>query len=778
MKKFNFARQLVLPVTWFGLSMIAMLWFGIVYQVRSEYQNAEQNAQRNLQNYARVFEEHIERTVMELDKALIIARKQYLKARETLPYDEAIGLRLPDPALLSDMSFQMATIDRDGILKATTIGEHPPKPIPLQDRAHFKIHVNARPDTPYISQPVLGRRSGRWSVQLTRRIEGPEGKFDGVLVASMDPAHFGNFYSSIDIGQDDTVIFAGTDGYVRVVSGSETLKLGDKIEHGSLIADAAKGDGVYLGDLYGSGTERMFAVQHLKDQPLFVAVGTSPEAVFAAANLNRERYILVGAVVTLLIFLAIAASIRHHQTIAYMARYDDLTGLANRANFRQSLEIASAGLQKGRSVGLVLLDIDNFKAINDTYGHVFGDKLLLAISKRLRKVLRSNDLLARLGGDEFAMLFTDFKKDDVSETRAQEILDAVRRPVIIDSQRLNVTVSVGSAVATNTDDTFERLSQNADLALFEAKRQGRNCHQPFKIEMAERFAERRKLEEDLSKALELDQLEVFYQPVQSLDGNKITGFEALLRWKHPEKGMVSPVNFIPIAEESRLIIPIGEWVLDEACKAAVNFSDNKMIAVNLSPIQFSDPNLYNKVVATLERSGLPPERLELEITESVMIDGNDQTAETLSRLRALGIQIAMDDFGTGYSSLSYLCNFEFDRIKIDRSFIDGLEKHGYYDSVIRTIINLSKSLKVHTTAEGIETLQQLEILRSMGCTEAQGYLFSPPKPLDQIRHMTNPPANEHQQRPCLSEANATKAEPAEQEEPQMEQLKPAIREAG
>jgi diguanylate cyclase (GGDEF)-like protein len=755
--------------------MLGMVWFGIWYQIHGEYRNAEQSAHRDLQNYSRVFEEHINRTVRELDKALLIARKRYLQAREELPYEAAIGLKLPDPALLSDMSFQMATIDREGILTATTIGEHPPKPIDLKDREHYQVHKSARPDTPHISKPVLGRRSGRWSVQLSRRIEGPDRRFDGVLLASMDPEHFGRFYGSIDFGHQDAVIFAGRDGVVRVASGSETLKLGDSISKGHLMNAAEKGSGVYRGDMDGSGTERMFALRHMDDHPLFVAVGTSPSTIFAAADKNRTRYIAAGAGVTLLILLAIAASLRHHQTVARMARYDDLTGLANRACFREAMEAANTDLQKGRKVGLILLDIDNFKNSNDTFGHMFGDKILIAVGKRLTKVTRSTDMLARLAGDEFAFLLTDFKKDGMLATRAEEMLDAIRRPMIIDGQRLNITVSIGSAIATSADAPPDRLFKNADLALYEAKRRGRNCHRSFQVEMAERFAQRRRLEEDLGRALEHDQLEVFYQPVHSLDSDNITGFEALLRWNHPNNGWIQPVDFIPIAEDSRLIIPIGDWVLNEACKAAKDFAPSKQIAVNLSPVQFMDHDLFSKITSALQRSGLPPERLELEITESLMMDASTETIDTLRRIRALGVKIAMDDFGTGYSSLGYLCNFEFDRIKIDRSFIMGLDQHSNYAAVIRTIITLAKSLGVQTTAEGIETLQQLEMIRAMGCTEAQGYLFSPPMPLKKLRHLTNPVSGTRPKRLQNGEAGT---EPGDYPGSHIKAVKTAMRDVG
>ncbi len=754
MQRFGPRKYLALPVVWFGLAMIAMLWFGIWYQVKSEFEVARKSAEQELRNFSRVFEEHIIRRVRELDKALLIAQKYYLVSRETQPYQEAIGQRLPDPALLSDISFQMAAIDRDGIMRASTIGKHPPEPIDLKDREHFKIHKATRLDTPHVSKPVLGRKSGRWSVQLTRRVDGPDGAFEGVFVASMDPSLFGRFYGSINIGQQSAVIFAGLDGIVRVASGSAYLKLGDDISNTDIIREARKGSGVFSGHIDESGVERIFAVRQVYGHPLFVAVGITPEEVFSAAQNNRARYVAVGGIVSLLLLLAIGASIRHHLTIAYMAHFDDLTGLANRAHFRESLEKAIGEAARGKAFTLFLIDIDKFKFANDTYGHAFGDKLLRGIAKRLRKSARKNDLVARLGGDEFALLLKDLQKPADISARAQGLLEALSEPLLIEGQQINVTASIGCETVLTGDIPLEELLKNADLALYEAKTEGRNGYKAFVQSMADKFTEKRKLEKDLREAIGQNQLQMHYQVIRSLEDDSVCGFEALLRWDHPERGWVSPVDFIPIAEESGLIIPIGEWALRESCRQATRFAQNKRVAVNLSAVQFRDPDLVAKIASALETSGLPPERLELEITETLMMQASTHTIDKIRQIRALGVKIAMDDFGTGYSSLGYLCSFEFDKIKIDRSFIKGLDEHANYAAIIRTIVGLAKSLNVRTTAEGIETLDQLELIKSIGCTEAQGFLFSAPKPFEQLKEfMDLKPEKAVDEIALLAEAN-------------------------
>jgi len=733
MELHTLSRFLRLPIAWFGVALVVMLWFGIAFQAHSEFQAARRSAHQDLNNYTRVFDEHIVRTVRELDKALLIARRGYLDTLKDRSYEAAIGQPLPDPALLSDMSFQMATIDRHGLLRATTIGNHPPERIDLADRTHFQVHKSGRPDKPYISKPVLGRWSGRWSLQLTRRIEGPDGSFDGVLVASMDPDHFGRFYGSLDLGREGTVVFAGLDGVVRVGRGSETLQLGKKIHNTELLDHARKGGGVHRGDMDGSGQQKVYAIRLLNNHPLFVSVGISPDEVFASANSNSTRYWIVGVVVTLIVLFAVVASIRHHLTIAHMARYDDLTGLPNRAHFREMLTGQLAERSGSKPFTLFLVDVDKFKAANDTFGHKLGDKLLCATSDRMKKAVRTSDMVARLGGDEFAIILPNIQEDRDVSARAKAMLNIIREPIIIDEQRIIITGSIGCVTVTEGGTSFEELLMNADLALYEAKSAGRNCHCIFEPEMAQKFAERRQLEQDLRDAAEAKQLQLHYQPIRSLQRDAVCGFEVVLRWHHPRKGWITPATFVPIAEESGLIIQIGEWVLKEACKQAQSFANGERIAVNLSSVQFHDPDLGTKINDALETSGLAPERLELEITESLMMDATPEIINTIKRLRGRGIRIVMDDFGTGYSSLGYLSKFDFDKIKIDRSFVQGLNDDDHCAAIIRAVVQLADSLGVTTTAEGVETLSQLESLTEMGCGEAQGFLFSPPKPADKLK---------------------------------------------
>ena len=423
---------------------------------------------------------------------------------------------------------------------------------------------------------------------------------------------------------------------------------------------------------------------------------------------------------------------RSERQIAHLARHDTLTNLANRSLFRDKLEEAFASMPQTGSFGVLFLDLDNFKIANDTYGHAFGDELLKAVGNRLRTSTRSGDTVARLGGDEFAIILNGLNKSGRIAKRAHQLIDLMRAPFMIEGQQITATISVGCAEAPSDAGSPGEILKNADLALYKAKAEGRNTYRRFSPEMADEMNKRRRLEDDLRHAIAHDEFELNYQPLNTISSGEISGFEALLRWNHPSQGRVPPADFIPIAEDGGLILAIGEWVLGEACKQAARWDDNIRIAVNLSPVQFHDAELIMKVEYALQSSGLRPNRLELEITESVMMQTGKLAIDKLNELHQIGVKISMDDFGTGYSSLSYLKTFSFDKIKIDRSFVNQIETDNESRAIIKAIISLADGLGIRTTAEGVENAEQLGILTQLGCWEAQGYLFSPPRPLKDV----------------------------------------------
>jgi diguanylate cyclase (GGDEF)-like protein/PAS domain S-box-containing protein len=428
---------------------------------------------------------------------------------------------------------------------------------------------------------------------------------------------------------------------------------------------------------------------------------------------------------------------RLHTRMAYLALHDALTDLPNRVLLRQQLEqtlVASQG--DAKAVVVLCLDLDRFKEVNDTLGHAIGDELLRAVSTRLRATAREHEFVARLGGDEFAVVIATAEPARDGAALAGQIIESLAAPHVVDGHQLVIGTSIGIAVTPRDGSSAEHLLQSADLALYCAKADGRGTFRFFEPEMNLRMQARRSLETDLRKALEGGQLALHYQPLVNLERDEICGCEALLRWIHPQQGPISPADFIPVAEATGLIVPIGEWVLREACREAATWPSDLKVAVNLSVSQFKSPNLVQIVVGALASSGLLACRLELEITESVLLGESKMTVELLRQLRTLGVRIALDDFGTGYSSMSYLHNFPFDKIKIDRCFVSKIGSEGQNTlPILRTITQLGRSLGVVTTAEGVETQEQLNAVRAEGCNELQGYFFSPPIAAEALRDL-------------------------------------------
>ncbi len=423
---------------------------------------------------------------------------------------------------------------------------------------------------------------------------------------------------------------------------------------------------------------------------------------------------------------------RAEARIAHMAHHDALTELPNRVLFQERLGEALGQRRTAAKLAVFCVDLDNFKSVNDTLGHPIGDSLLRQVAQRLRLCARAEELIARLGGDEFAVIQPEIATPQEAIGLATRMIESLAKPFEIEGHELIVGASIGIALAPGDGEDANLLLRNADMALYRAKAEGRGTLHFFEPEMDRSIQARRSLEMALRKAYSRGEFELFYQPLLCLNSNRVTGCEALLRWRSPERGLISPADFIPVAEEIGLIVPIGEWVLREACREAATWPGDIKVAVNLSPVQFRSRHLVQAVVSALAHSRLPPHRLELEITETVLLGDSEANIATLHQLRAIGAHIAMDDFGTGYSSLSYLRTFPFDKIKIDRSFINELAARPDCAAIVRAVVGLGTSLGIRTTAEGVETAEQLDRLQNEGCTEAQGYLISPPKPAHEI----------------------------------------------
>jgi diguanylate cyclase (GGDEF)-like protein/PAS domain S-box-containing protein len=450
-------------------------------------------------------------------------------------------------------------------------------------------------------------------------------------------------------------------------------------------------------------------------------------AIYSRNLIYNERPVI------LLVLMDITERKRAEERLKFVAQHDGLTGLPNRNLLRQRLDDVLARTKRaGENVALLFLDLDNFKTINDTLGHDIGDELLRSVTKRLRSSVREEDSVARLGSDEFAIVQTPVARSEDIVLLAKRLLESINQPYLVNGHSMMIGASIGIALAPGDGNESEKLLKSADMALSRAKRDTRGTYSFFEPGMDASAQARRRIETDLRSAIEDGVLQAYYQPLVDLSTGQITSLEALLRWPHPERGMISPSEFIPVAEETGLINTVGSSVLRRACTDAARWPDDVRVAVNLSPLQFRAGNLLSVVMDALKHSGLSAKRLELEITETLMLEKSDLVIATLHALRALGVRISMDDFGTGYSSLSYLRSFPFDKIKIDQIFVRDLNAHSDAQAIVRSIISLGKGLGVTVTAEGVETAAELACLRNEGCHEGQGFLFSYARPNHEV----------------------------------------------
>lgn len=526
--------------------------------------------------------------------------------------------------------------------------------------------------------------------------------------------------------RDQRVIVAN-DSYAKLYGLSP-----DTIEPGTTLREILEAR--VAGGIYAQDTDREKFVE--------TAIATFTQEVIETLHLADGRSIAVlrrplvdGGVIST--HEDITDRIRAEKQIAYLAKHDILTELPNRALLRECLERDIAAMNEGgRALAVLLLDLDHFKEVNDTLGHPVGDVLLKEVAARLSHCTKTGDTIGRLGGDEFAILQRTAFPEMESARLAERVLKALRRPFDIGGHVINVGASVGITIAPGDGNAPDELLNNAGLALHQAKTDGRGNYRLFEPAMDQRMRARRALEADLRNALKNGELAVLYQPVLDLELNEIRSFEALMRWRHPVRGEVSPSDFVPVAEETGLIVTLGEWVLRQACADAAAWPDQFTIAVNLSPAQFKSQHLAETVVRTLASTGLPARRLELEVTESVMLSDERKAFDALRQLHDIGVRLALDDFGTGYSSLSVLRKFPFNKIKIDRSFISELSAQNYEAlALVRSVAQLGASLGMTVTAEGVETADQMSLIRSEGCTDAQGYYISPPKTVDEVERL-------------------------------------------
>lgn len=854
-----------------GTIMLSVLWTGVFLMFRQATLSDYNEQIKNSANLGLLFEETTLRTIGEIDKSLFYLRRNIEARLGTVDYHMLVSRQ----DILSEIIVQAAIIDAGGIMRATSASAGPAKPIDLSDREHFRVHVGQDNDDLFISRPMIGRASGKWSVQLTRKFQAKDGSFGGVVVASLDPAHLTKFFAAIDLGPRGAISLIGTDGIVRASGGVANvgvLNLGEDIstsrifermrdkETGTFEYETATGErrivsfrrvrgqplfvvstfsetDVHLGAYRSLGAHSIIAsilsiiiigvcvrgakdqlrlsfmqarsrrsrqralraaeqlrltlenitqgivlvrrdltipvinrrlvellglpedwqrnpprfdslVRHLEGKGEFIAepaphgtipVDTSLEAGTAAVQSTYERRRPDGTVLEVRTktlpgvgFVRTVTDITHRRQaqaeVDRLAREDVVTGLANRRAFHEELDRRGADLP----FVLLYLDLDRFKIVNDTLGHPVGDALLKAVGKRIQASIRSDDIAARLGGDEFAVLLATEGTHEAGRVVAERLVHKLSQPYEVEGQQILIGVSVGVAIGPRDGKNADELLKASDMALYSAKAAGRGTYRFYEPSMDEEVRIKRKLEIDLREALISHQFELHYQPFFDIQTKGLVGFEALIRWRHPERGLVPPGDFIPIAEETGLIGPIGAWALKQACRDAMTWPADINVAVNVSSVQFKTGDVVRDVQAALAAAGLPAHRLELEITESTLMEQGDSTVRLLGELRDLGLSISMDDFGTGYSSLSYLRRFPLSKLKIDRSFVMDLGNSTKVEVIIRSIIDIARTMGMTTTAEGIETSDQLDTLCKLGCDIGQGFYFSKPRPLREV----------------------------------------------
>nr|WP_246527018.1 EAL domain-containing protein [Plastoroseomonas hellenica] len=622
----------------------------------------------------------------------------------------------------------------------------------IADRPHFRVLLDNPDLDSYLAPPARNVQTGTWNLYITRRIRSAEGHFLGIVGVGLSLPRLEEFLGLVLPGPGASIAIWRRDGYLLARSPPVRDVIGSRMEDvaaafQAMLARSDNGVSRRVGAI--DGEERIFAVRVLTSYPVVVAVTRTVAEGLAhwrrevAQVLAALACLAAGIAVTVLLRIrqlrgrhlleqartelrVLASQRRAEAIIAHLAHHDALTGLANRVLLRTRLDEAMARVRRGETCAVLCLDLDNFKDVNDTLGHPVGDQLLQAVTERLRANMREVDTVARLGGDEFAVVQVALSQGSDAGLLAQRLIESLGAPYDIDGHHIVAGVSVGIALAPHDGLDPDQLLRHADLALYRAKAAGRGCFRYYEPEMNAHAQLRRLLQLDLQRALKANEFVLHYQPQVDLRTGGVTGFEALLRWHHPERGLITPERFIPLAEETRAIVPLGEWVLRQACAEASRWPGGQKVAVNLSPIQFAHGHLPSMVATALRLSGLAPARLELEITEMVLLSDTEATLAALHELQALGVSIALDDFGTGYASLGYLQRFPFDRVKIDRSFIRRLGHSRESDAIVRSVIELCAAINMATTAEGVETEEQCRILRAGGCTAAQGYLFGRP----------------------------------------------------
>jgi len=735
-----------LPAVFFTLviTLIVALWVITLRLIDNDFSSARANAARSVSALALTYEAQVVRAVREIDQSLKVVKRGYEigSNKATLAIVEDWDLLLPD------FLFVTSITDADGNIISSS-------------RAFEKTNIAAQSyfleqrefDHLAVSQPWQEPYNETWKLTFSRRINTPSGAFAGIALASVDANYFVSGYEVAQLGQHGVLGILGTDGVFRTRRSGENIVSGEQADYAQLVSDADELDSPEVQLLTNSWDQvkRYTVATELYDIPLAVILGLSEEEQLAASTQLRQLYLQRAAGATVLILLLAAVLLylgrqlqksrqrvmdeqRAHATeVEYLAYHDGLTDLPNRSFFSHLLSHGIAEAKRyERRFALLFLDLDRFKIINDTLGHDVGDELLIEVAKRLNASLRETDTVARLGGDEFVVLLPEMNDEKQLSAVAKKILKAVAKPFHLSGQELRVTVSIGISAFPLDGEDEQTLLKNADIAMYHAKEGGKNNFCFYSEELNADSLERMALESSLRLALERDEFLLHYQEKHDLRSGEVTGAEALLRWQHPTLGLVQPLQFLPLAEETGLIIPLGKWVIETACQQALSWQEQglppRCISVNLTARQFTDAHLLTDLATILQTTGLNPAQLELEITESLLLSNFDKVLETLRKIKELGVRIAIDNFGTSYTSISTLDKFKFDTLKIDGSVIRDIANDPSEQQLTEAIISVGRTMAGTILAEGVETQEQADFLLASSCDQVQGFYFDKPGP--------------------------------------------------
>jgi diguanylate cyclase (GGDEF)-like protein len=735
--------QILFPII--AVFLLTVIWTSTFGILRVKRAAAEQTAAVSSHDLLDTYEAQVVRALHEIDQTLSLVK--YLRERGS----NARLAELRDKGLLPpDLLFIVSIADQAGALVDST---RPTGRNNVASQDYFRAQQDK--DSFYIGQLPRGP-TGNAKLQFSRRLSKLDGTFDGAVMVAVDADYFVSAYDPVQLGQQGVLGLLGTDGVFRVRRTGDAVFSGDKITFNNVMLTPDADDAqAKVSTNSWDGVRRYTSARELYGFPLAVLVGMSADEQAIAAQADQFTYLWWALVASALV-VPLAAILGHMnwqlaqsrlresetklelaQRTEYVAYHDGLTGLPNRAMFSKLLtQSISESRRYDRNLAVAFLDLDRFKQINDTLGHEAGDQLLKEVAIRLRTCVRESDTVARFGGDEFVVILPTLGDGKYAAAVAQKILAVIARPFTLIGHEFRITTSIGISTFPQDGLDEQALTKNADIAMYQAKEEGKNNFQFYSEKLNANSLERLTLESSLRHALERKEFRLHYQAKRDIVSGRITGMEALLRWQHPDLGTVAPMQFIPLAEETGLIVPIGKWVLRTACLQNVAWQNLGLprlsIAVNLTARQFAEEHLLSDVSEILASTGMDPHLLELEITESMLIHNVQATRRILTGLKALGIRIAIDDFGTGYTSLATLQRFPLDTIKIDRSLIRDIAGTAEDTGLADAIIAMGKSLSLTVVAQGVETRDQAEFLRTHACDELQGFYFKRPLPADQF----------------------------------------------